>query len=73
MLIEIFCAIAALVCVIINIILLFVKDAPKMVCVFGILFGLYALLSSVSLIYKEISPQIKLEQMEIQHSEFGRK
>lgn len=73
MLVEVFFAFVALVCLFINIILLFVKGTPKLVCVLGILFGLCAFLSSVSLVYKEISPHIKSEQIEIQHSEFGRK
>lgn len=73
MLVGIFIAIIALVSLIINIILLFVKGTPKSTCIVGALFGLYGLFSSVSLVYKEMSPQIKSEQIEIQHSEFRSK
>lgn len=52
MLVEIFLASAALVCVIINIILLFAKDTPKEVCFFGIWSGLCAFLSIVFYIFR---------------------
>jgi hypothetical protein len=55
MLVGLFIAIIALVSLIINIILLFVKGTPKLTCIVGALFGLYGLLSSVSLVYKEMS------------------